>query len=312
MIPDIKRFLQPSSHSSKVSLELNASHVSKAVTTFVDIKVQRLATIKQYDSKTQLEVQQQLRDKAEGTFLWVSLVCKELEGVPLYYTRQVLRELPLKLDPLYDRMIKQILAQDVKTAEYCKNILRSVTCAYRLIRQEEIAVVASLPKNQIRHAQEVADLISRCGSFLTVREGTVLFVHLSAKDYFTSGQGQQVFKSAETEQQGQMVHCLIDAMHRTLRRDICGLQNPGARVQDANDSIKNSTLPQIAYACEYWIYHLCACPQDDEYFLLDGSNIHCFLQKQLLHWLEAMSLLKKIPEALAAIQKLHSKLIVSG
>jgi hypothetical protein len=31
-----------------------------------------------------------------------------------------------------------------------------------------------------------------------------------------------------------------------------------------------------------------------------------------LHWLEAMSLLRKILEALAAIQKLHSRLIVSG
>jgi hypothetical protein len=66
------------------------------------------------------------------------------------------------------------------------------------------------------------------------------------------------------------------------------------------------------YSCVYWIDHLYACPQDYDHILLDDGKAHRFLQKHLLHWLEAMSLLKKIPDAIAAIRKLQSMLTVSS
>lgn len=110
-LPDIERFQHSDSHGSRVSLELSASHVSKSVATFVDFKVERLAAAQKYDPGTRAEVQRRLCDKAEGTFIWVSLVCKELESVPLYRTRAVLQELPPGLASLYDRMMEQILIQ---------------------------------------------------------------------------------------------------------------------------------------------------------------------------------------------------------
>lgn len=313
-LPSIKQFLHPSSSSlsDKISLELNANHISKAVTAFIDFKVQRLAAIKEYDLKMKVEVQQMLCDKAEDTFLWVSLVCKELEDVPLFRTEEVLRELPPGLDPLYDRMLAQISAQkDPRTNEYCKDILRSITLAYRPLRLEEIAITAGLPIDQFTHIKNVADLISRCGSFLTVCQDIVSFIHLSAKDYFTLGKGTQVFNRALVEEKGRMAHRLLDAMNSRLCRDICNLREPGTRIQKAIGQIKDSILPQITYASEYWIDHLCACRGYDN-ILLDDGKAHRFLQKHLLHWLEAMSLLKKIPDAIAAIQKLQSILTVSS
>jgi hypothetical protein len=310
-VPDIERYLHPDSLDVKVSLELSASHVSKAVAAFVDFKVQRLAAAQNYDPETRTEVQQLLHAKAEGTFLWVSLVCKELESVPLYRTRSVLRELPPGLDPLYDRMMTQIVGQKTaQTVRFCTDILRSATLAYRPLRLEEVAVAAGLPTNEFSHAQGVIDLVSRCGSFLTVREGVMFFVHLSAKDYFTSGKGQQVLNGAATDEHGRIAQRLLDAMQSTLRRDICNLQKPGVRMQEAVGRIKHSSLPQVAYACEYWVDHLEACAQDYDGILSDGGKVHVFLQKHLLHWLEAMSLLLKIPGAVAAMQKLQSLLRV--
>ncbi|KAF2647278.1 hypothetical protein K491DRAFT_614839, partial [Lophiostoma macrostomum CBS 122681] len=308
-LPNIEQFLQPSLVSDKVSLELNASHISKAITAFIDFKVQRLAATKGYQSNTEKEVRQILRNKAEDTFLWVSLVCKELESVPLYRTEEVLRELPPGLDPLYDRMIDHISAQnDPRTSEYCKDILRSTTLAYRPLRLEEIATTAGLPHNAFTPLERLGDIISRCGSFLTVRQGIVSFIHLSAKDYFTSGNGKQIFNGAVEERKAQMAYRLIDAMNKTLRRDMCHLQKPGARIQEAMRCIKGSILPQIAYACEYWIEHLSACAQSSYNVLSDDSKAHRFLQKHLLHWIEAMSLLNKVPDAIAQIQKLKSVL----
>lgn len=77
--PDIDRYLHPSRCTTGVSLDFNDGHVSKAVAAFIDFKVQLLADVQKYDTETQVEVQKHLQDKAEGTFLWVSLVCKELK-----------------------------------------------------------------------------------------------------------------------------------------------------------------------------------------------------------------------------------------
>jgi hypothetical protein len=310
-LPQIERHLQLDSLGVKVSLEVKASHVSEAVATFVEYKVRRLVTVQRYNASLQAEVQQQLRSKAEGTFLWVSLVCKELESVPLYRTQEVLQELPPGLDPLYERMMAQIVTQDARTVGYCRGILRSITLAFRPLQLEELAATAGLPRDKFSDVQAVADLVSRCGSFLTVREDIISFVHLSAKDFFTLGNGRQVFDGTAAEEQGWMTHRLLDAMDSTLRRDMCSLQKPGVHIQEAIARIQGSCLPQMAYACEYWVEHLQAGGHACSDVVADGGKVHCFFQKHLLHWLEAMSLLQKMSEAILALQKLEATLDVS-
>ncbi|KAF1828257.1 hypothetical protein BDW02DRAFT_603580, partial [Decorospora gaudefroyi] len=257
-------------------------------------------------------VKQQLRDKAEGTFLWVSLVCKELESVPLYRTRAVLQALPPGLDPLYERMMAQIVAQDARTAGYCRDILQSITLAFRPLQLEELPVAAGLPRDQFGNVQAVADLVGRCGSFLTVREGVVSFIHLSAKDFFTLGNGRQVFDSPLGEEQGRITYRLLDAMDSMLRRDMCNLQKPGVRIQEATVRVGGSCLPQMAYACEYWVEHLQEGGHACTDMLADGGRVLRFFQKHLLHWLEAMSLLQKMPEVILALQKLEATLNGAG
>jgi len=48
-----------------------------------------------------------------------------------------------------------------------------------------------------------------------------------------------------------MAHRLLDAMASMLRRDMCSLQKPGVRIQEAKSRVQDSCLPQMAYACEY-------------------------------------------------------------
>jgi WD40 repeat protein len=308
-VPEIEQYLQPDLAGIKISFEVSANHVSRAVAAFIDFKVQRLATVKKYDARLQAEVQQLLQDKAEGTFLWVSLVCKQLESVPLYRTRLVLQAMPPGLDPLYDRMMAQILAQkDIKTAEYCKRILRSVTVAFRPLHLREVLIVAGLPSDQFHGTQEVADLVSHCGSFLTVRQDTVSFIHLSAKDYFKSDHGRHLFGGTVVEEHGRVTHRLLSAMRSTLRRDMCGLEKPRTQTQRGSDRIKHSILPQVTYACEYWIDHLCdsnlTSSASPDGMLRDQGTVDIFLREKFLYWLEALSLCKSVSKGVASIEKL--------
>jgi hypothetical protein len=310
---EIERHLQPDSLGVKVNLEVKANHVSRAVAAFVDYKVQQLAAVQRYDPTLHEQVQRQLSDKAEGTFLWVSLVCKELEGVPLYRTQEVLQALPPGLDPLYDRMMTQIEAQDPRTAGYCTSILRAVTLAFRPLGAPELATAAGLPHKHFGSMQAVLDVINHCGSFLTLREGIVSFIHLSAKDYFMVGNGRHVFNGTSEEEHRQITDRLLERMDETLQRDVCGLQKPGAYIHDASvkERIKNSSLPRVAYACEFWVRHIEGSGQGCRRLVVDGGKVHSFLQKTLLHWLEAMSLLGKVPEAILALQELEAVLEVS-
>ena len=176
-VPEIKRYLQPDSLGFKVNPEVKASHVSRAVAAFVKYKVQRWATVQQYAPGLQAEVQRQLRDKAEGTSLWVSLACEELEKMPLYRAQEVLQALPLRFDMLYDRMMAQIMAQDVRTVRYCRSILRAIILIFRPLQLGELAVFAGLPCGHPGGVQAVIDLVSCCSSFLTVHDGVVSFIH---------------------------------------------------------------------------------------------------------------------------------------
>ncbi|KAG5805227.1 hypothetical protein H9Q74_009701 [Fusarium xylarioides] len=76
--PLIEESLKTVSQNVPLSLELNAESVATAVDAFIRHKVSQLADLKNYDEETRVAVQCHLVRNADGTFLWVALVCKEL------------------------------------------------------------------------------------------------------------------------------------------------------------------------------------------------------------------------------------------
>ena len=132
-------------HQLHTSLELNSIHVARAVASFIDYKVKELADRNSYSNKRRKLVRKCLNEKAEDTFLWVALVCKELEDVRQQNVKTLLKKIPPGLIPLYERMLDQVLHQrDNFDTELCRRILCSVTLAKRPLRFKEIAVFANI------------------------------------------------------------------------------------------------------------------------------------------------------------------------
>jgi hypothetical protein len=97
-------------------------------------------------------------------------------------------------------------------------------------------------------------------------------------------------------------------MSDKLERDICGLRVPGALARDVQGERIEQCLPaELQYACRFWVQHL----RKSETKLLDNGQVHVFLQEQLLHWLEALSLMRKTSEGVLAIISLESLVVVS-
>ncbi|KAB8240145.1 hypothetical protein BDV35DRAFT_398921 [Aspergillus flavus] len=92
----------------QVSLELNSRYVSEAVKIYITEKVKELDRRAKYGETLKQEVESELTIKAEGTFLWVSLVCKKLESVHRDTALATIQNLPPGLQPFYDRIFHQL------------------------------------------------------------------------------------------------------------------------------------------------------------------------------------------------------------
>ncbi|KAM0516054.1 hypothetical protein ACHAPE_005677 [Trichoderma viride] len=75
----IEERLRRAEQKAKLSLELNTESISNAVGIYIREKVHQLANLKGYDKETCDSVRTYLSDNANDTFLWVALVCQNLE-----------------------------------------------------------------------------------------------------------------------------------------------------------------------------------------------------------------------------------------
>lgn len=103
-------------------------------------------------------------------------------------------------------------------------------------------------------------------------------------------------------------------MSAALLRNMCNLQTPGSSPQDVEREKLYRHLPRhVQYACQYCVEHLaCADPELWSHLgLRDGSIVHEFFQRYYLYWLEAMSLIGKISEAVLMVAKIGGMLRVS-
>ena len=190
---------QPLTGSLNISLEENFSYVNEAVFTFIDVKVKQLAKVKHYDDSLKASVENTLRQKAEGTFLWVALACRELSkpSVLSVNTEEVLSHLPSGITPLYTRIMDQVLnSGDERSTTYIKAILQSMIVAWRPLTLPELAIAAGLPKQYHHNLHVLGEYVEQCGSMVTIRHRQAHFVHLSAKSYLR--QAQFVHLSART------------------------------------------------------------------------------------------------------------------
>ena len=87
-----------------VSLKLNSDHVAEAVKTYIARKVDELDRDQSYRPSLRQEMENELRNRAEETYLWVSLACRRLEDVPRDQALKEIQKLPPGLPAFYQRI----------------------------------------------------------------------------------------------------------------------------------------------------------------------------------------------------------------
>jgi nucleoside-triphosphatase THEP1 len=306
--PAIEETLDAATRKTKLCLELSETSVAEAVATYIDYKVQKLTEKKKYNEEIRHAVFQHLLSNAHGTFLWVALVCEKLAHVPKRNVRKRLEEFPSGLDKLYERMLDQISESD--DAEFCKSLLSIIMTVYRPITLDELTSCIDLSEKNADDS-DLAEIISLCGSFLTLRGRTISLVHQSAKDSLLQEAVHQIFPDGEDRVHYSIFSKLLGAITRTLRHDIYNLVHPGYSIDQVNQPDPDP-LAAMRYACVYWVDHLNgSCPNKNAIEdLQDSGSVGIFFHNNYLHWLEALSLSRSLSEGVASMLKLESLLKV--
>jgi hypothetical protein len=308
--PNIEKALDIAIQKLRLCLELNEKSVSAAVATFIQFKVEWLAARNKYRNDTREAIQQHLMLNANGTFLWVGLVCQELSNISGWKARQKLTAFPPGLDALYQRMLAQIM--DSEDAELCKSILAVVSTVYRPITLDELVTLVDMPEGVAGDDEALREIIGLCGSFLTLREHTIFFVHQSAKDFLINKASKDIFLSTREIVHNSIFSRSLQAMSCTLRRDVYNLRAPGISI----DQVKQPNPDPLAaarYSCLYWVDHLLDSNTggNSNNDLKDSSSVYRFLTESYVYWLEALSLMKSLPYGIVIVKKLEDWVQVS-
>lgn len=137
-------------------------------------------------------------------------------------------------------------------------------------------------------------------------ETPVTLFHQSFRDFLLSSEYAKGFSIDETEVHKELQSRCFTVM-KNLKKNMCQ-KKPGTLRKNIDKQVVDEYLkPEIQYSCLYWVEHL----QKSGYKLDDGHEVHIFLKKHLLHWLEVLGWMENVSDGVYAISLLHSILAVS-
>ncbi|KAF1965715.1 HET-R [Bimuria novae-zelandiae CBS 107.79] len=293
----------------RLSLELkeNAAQVSRAVDAYINCCVLELPEIK-HNQRLQDLVREKMQQKANGTFLWVSLVIKELKEAMAWEALQILEEVPTDLKDVYRRMIQQIKRLRRQYPGMCRQVLSTVLATYRPLHLQELHVLSGLPTQVQNVNQATATIVRMCGSFLTIREDSVYIIHQSARDFLSEEARHDLVPRGIGSVHQCIFYRSLQLMSTTLRRDIYSLRTLGYPAEQIEPPDPDP-LAALRYPCIYWIDHLCewnhGSSAEDQVDLQDRGAIDSFLRQRYLYWLEALSLCQSMSKGVASMAKLE-------
>jgi hypothetical protein len=123
--------------------------------------------------------------------------------------------------------------------------------------------------------------------------------HPSFRDFLLDKDrcGDPHFYIDKKKAHGSLAENCLRLMSANLKKDICDLRAPGAYAREVQIGRIEQCLPtDLQYACRYWVQHL----RESEVQLEDNGKVHSFLRDHLLHWLEALSLIRETSEGVLA------------
>ncbi|TQV89980.1 vegetative incompatibility protein HET-E-1 [Cordyceps javanica] len=159
---------------------------------------ERVARLR-YTEKTKARVTEILKQKAEGTFLWVGIACNELKDIPSKDAISVLEDMPSGLHALYERLFSTALEKERE-----KNTIRLILCfvavSQRPLSLLELSEACRLCQDEHdieTRTQFMREYVESCRLMVVIQDGKVLLLHQSVKDYLIKAGDQACFSELQ-------------------------------------------------------------------------------------------------------------------
>ena len=298
---EISKVLEGAENMIHISVEPNSKTMENAVKVYIQHKVNSLAKEKKYDENMEVTVRDHLTAKANGTFLWVALVCKELENLPHRHQISSLRAFPADLDELYGRMMNQIEGLE-RDSELCKQVLAITLVVKRPLSLQELGCLVEELEEFADDETEMKDVINKCGSFLFVQENTVYFVHQSAKDYLMKQGCKVVFPRGDGAVHFEILSRSFKVMTKVLQHSMFKARTVGT-LAEYRTRPDPDPLRTIGYSCVYWAHHIEPYGIDCNFSESTIAGIiQVFLQDLLHNWIESLCFLDHLQDGYLALR----------
>jgi archaellum biogenesis ATPase FlaH len=265
---------------------------------------------------------QRLTKKAGNLFIYAATACSFIDSDVFYnrHLEMILNDNTTEMEELH-KMYTQILEQSVpRVSEDEKSRFR---VSLRSILGTVIIVSIPLSASTLRELlptkiateldASINEYFSDLHSVLDVpedeKDSPVRVSHDSFRDFLLDEKKckNKDFWVSEQRAHRNLLNRCLEVMGN-LTKDICDLRIPGKSREDVDkQTIDRCLPPEVQYACCYWTYHL----KGSKRRIRDGDEIHRFLERYLLHWLEALSLIGNTLKSIGMIDELQSMTSVS-
>jgi hypothetical protein len=215
-----------------------------------------------------------------------------------------------ELDRLYRDILDRAIPSGAKARDRLKLILSAIVIIRNPLSSRGLGTLLKIGPGSIKSS------LGSLHSVISVPKSlddSVSTFHASFPDCIgDSTRSHHHFISPSKSHQHLAKNCL-SLMNTSLKENICGIQGRPRNDEIADDVIRTNISEGLAYACEYWSFHLIAASKDE---IRNSDDIREpldeFLREHVLHWIECLGLLKRLSVAVKTLRMIEGWVLVRG
>lgn len=245
-----------------------------------------------------------LEQHAGGFFIWASTVCNFIEGDGGIIDHQAQLELIIdKTSPDAESPIDKLYSVVLAHSFDSRN--RAVAHDFKLVLSTMVAARTPLSSMAIAQLLDHMPCKSRLHPYLFVqpiqsllsgtrhRNAVLRPLHPSFYNFLTVAmRSQHHYIDPKVHSAAMAAPCLDIIIQHLTKADICGVGDPFYLNRDISDLTLELAIPEaLHYGCRFLVDHIVDVDSSTVSLI---KKIETFLLKHLLHWIEALSLMKML------------------
>lgn len=260
--------------------------------------------------------------KSDGLFIYAATACRfvgDRNWNPKKQLFLILQDVPdssstANLDNMYLQILRLAINEgwDEKTrnelVQRFRKTLGSIIVSFDVLSSPTLENLLSIEKADLDLA------LSPLHSVLDIsknRKSPIRLLHPSFRDFLLARErcrDDRFWIDRKLAHANFAQNCLR-LLFKALKRNMCNFESSGHLARKIwSDQVEICLPKSVQYACCYWVAHVEQVDFDhrNEIGLSDNGHVHSFFQQHFLHWLEALTLIRRISEGRKMMAKLQN------